>query len=129
MGRVAGGFALLFTCVLLLHGQVAEKDGKAWLDAQKDPPAMNVTGIWEGGDWGLVALSQHEGGRRIIGSADGWDVTGVVSGKTVYMLFWKNDTVMFSAKLTIEGPAQLTGVYAKGILTSTSKTIPIQLKK
>jgi hypothetical protein len=90
---------------------------------------MNVTGIWDGGDWGLVSLNQHQGGRRIIGTADSWDVTGIVSGKTVYLLIWKKDTIAFSAKLTIEGTSQLTGVYAKGILASTSKSIPMQLKK
>jgi hypothetical protein len=120
---------MVFAFSVLLHGQVAEKDGKAWLDANTDRPAMNVTGIWDGGDWGLVSLNQHQGGRRIIGTADSWDVTGIVSGKTVYLLIWKKDTIAFSAKLTIEGTSQLTGVYAKGILASTSKSIPMQLKK
>jgi hypothetical protein len=120
---------LVFACTVLLHGQVAEKDGKAWLDAYTDRPAMNVTGIWEGGVWGLVSLNQHQGGRRIIGTADSWDVSGVVSGKTVYLLIWKKDTVAFSAKLAIEGPSQLTGVYAKEILSSASKTVPMTLKK
>jgi hypothetical protein len=129
MRRVAGLFALLFACAMLLHGQNTEKVGKAWLDANTDSPAMNVTGIWNGGDWGLVSLNQQAGGRRIIGSADGWDVTGVVSGKTVYLLLWKKDKVAFSARLTIEGASQLTGVYAKSILSSASKTVPMQLKK
>jgi hypothetical protein len=129
MRRVAALIVLGFACTVLLHGQTGEKEGKAWLDANIDRPAINVTGIWNGGDWGLVALTQREGGRRIIGTADGWDVTGVVSGKKAYLLLWKKDMVAFSVKLTAEGAAQLTGVYAKGILSSASKTIPIRLKK
>jgi hypothetical protein len=129
MRRITALLVMVFAFSVLLHGQVEEKDGKAWLDAYTAPPQMNVTGIWDGGDWGLVSLNQHQGGRRIIGTADSWDVTGIVSGKNVYLLIWKKDTVAFSAKLTIEGPSQLTGVYAKGLLASTSKTIPMQLKK
>jgi hypothetical protein len=129
MRRIAGLFVLLFACTILLHGQNTEKDGKAWLEANIDPPAMNVTGIWDGGDWGLVSLSQHEGGGRIIGTADGWDLSGVVSGRTVYLLFWKKDKVAFSARLAIEGASQLTGVYTNGILSTDSKTVQMQLKK
>lgn len=129
MRRVAALFVLVFACTVLLHGQTEDKEGKAWLDANTDSPTMNVTGIWHGGEWGLISLNQQEGGRRVIGTADGWDVTGVVSGKAVYLLFCHHGKVAFSAKLTIESPSLLTGVYVKGILASASKTIPIQLKK
>ncbi|MGD0681482.1 MAG: hypothetical protein ABR990_05480 [Terracidiphilus sp.] len=129
MRRITTLFILVFAFSVLLHGQTDEREGKSWLDTNTAPPQMNVTGIWDGGDWGMVSLNQHQGGRRIIGTADSWDVTGIVSGKTVYLLIWKKDKVAFSARLTIEGSSQLTGVYAKGILSSTSKMIPIQLKK
>ena len=52
-----------------------------------------------------------------------------MSGKAVYLVFWKKDTVAFSSRLSIEGPTQLTGVYAKGILSPASKTIAMQLRK
>ena len=53
----------------------------------------------------------------------------MVSGKTVLLLFLKKDKVAFSARLTIDGPAQLSGSYAKGLPSPRSKTIPLQLKK
>ena len=116
-------------CAVSLHGQTEAAEGKAWLAASAEKPAMNVTGIWEGGDWGLVSLNQRQGDSRIIGTADGWDLSGVVSGKTVLLLFLKKDKVAFSARLTIDGPKQISGGYAKGLLSAASKTIPLQLKK
>jgi len=129
MRRVAALLALLFTCTILLHAQTNESDGKAWLETNTAPPAMNVTGVWDAGDWGTVTLTQHQGGRRVIGTADSWDVTGVVSGNTVYLVIWKKDKVAFTAKLTLDSSSHLTGVYAKGILSLASKTVPMQMKK
>ncbi|MFZ1083345.1 MAG: hypothetical protein WAN35_00115 [Terracidiphilus sp.] len=129
MKRVAALLALLFACAILLRAQTNESDGKAWLEANATPPVINVTGIWDAGDWGTVTLTQNKGGRRVIGTADSWDVTGVVSGTTVYLVIWKKDKVAFTAKLTLDGSSQLAGVYAKGILTPASKTVPMQLKK
>jgi len=38
-----------------------EVEGKAWLDAQKDPPEMNVNGVWDSEEWGDFHLTQAEG--------------------------------------------------------------------
>jgi hypothetical protein len=129
MRRVAALFVLQIAFTVLLHPQKEEKEGKAWLDAYADPPALNVTGVWTGKDWGKVSLNQREGSRKVIGSGDGWDISGVVSGKDVYLLFCHNGKVAYSAKMTAEGASQLTGTYANGILTSRSKTRPISLSK
>lgn len=129
MRRVTARFMMVFAFTVLLHGQNEEKEGKAWLDANTNPPAMNVTGLWVGRDWGNVSLNQREGGRWIIGTGDGWDISGVVSGKEVYLLFCHNGKIAYSAKLTAEGASQLTGIYANGILSSRSKTRPIRLSK
>jgi hypothetical protein len=129
MRRVTALLVLLFTCAILLHAQISERDGKAWLEANTAPPAMNVTGIWDAGGWGTVTLTQHQGGRRVIGTADSWDVTGVVSGNSLFLVIWKKDKVAFTAKLTLDSLSQLTGAYAKGILSPASKTVPMQLKK
>jgi hypothetical protein len=32
-----------------------EVEGKAWLDAQKDPAAINVNGAWDSEEWGPFA--------------------------------------------------------------------------
>lgn len=129
MRRSAALFVVVIAFTVLLHAQKEEKEGKAWLDANTDPPALNVTGLWQSHDWGRISLNQREGSRRVIGSGDGWDISGVVSGKEVYLLFCHNGKVAFSAKLTAEEASQLTGIYANGILSSRSKTRPIRLSK
>jgi hypothetical protein len=112
-----------------VFAQSEDKEGRAWLDANKQTPSLNVTGLWQGGEWGRVPLSQSEGGRRIIGTGDGWDVSGMVSGKDVFLLFSHNGKVGFSAKLTADGANLLTGVYAPGLLSPASKTRPIRLSR
>ncbi len=129
MRRVAALFVVVVAFTVLLYGQMLEKEGKAWLDPNTDPPAINVTGIWGTHEWGKISLNQREGSRRIIGAGDGWDISGVVSGKDVYLLFCHKDKVAFSAKLTADGPSQLTGIYANGILSPRSKTRPIVMSK
>jgi hypothetical protein len=112
-----------------VFSQSEDKEGRAWLDANKGAVTLNVTGVWEGGEWGRIPLSQQEGGRRIIGTGDGWDISGIVSGNEVYLLFSHKGRVGFSAKLASEGPNLLTGVYASGLLTPGSKTHPMRLSK
>jgi|SRR5579863_2847587 len=116
-------------CDQRIYGQSEDKEGRAWLDANRGAAALNVTGVWEGGEWGRIPLSQQEGGRRIIGTGDGWDISGVVSGNEIYLLFSHKGKVGFSAKLTSDGPNLLTGVYAPGLLSSGSKTHPMRLSK
>ena len=112
-----------------VFGQNQAQEGRAWLDANKEPAAVNVTGLWKSDEWGRVSLNQREGGRRIIGSGDGWDISGVVSGNDVYLVFFHKEKIAFSAKLRAESPVLLTGVYASGLLSSNSKTKPIRLSK
>ena len=119
---VAGMSALAF-------GQNQAQEGKAWLDANQEPAAINVTGVWKGGEWGRISLNQREGGRKIIGTGDGWDISGVVSGNNVCLLFFHKEKIAYSAKITAESPALLTGVYASGLLSSNSKTRPLRLSK
>jgi hypothetical protein len=129
MRRKAALLVVVIGFAVLLRGQKEEKEGKAWLDLDTDSPALNVTGVWDGQDWGKVSLNQREGGRKIIGTAEEWNISGVVSGKDVYLLFCYKDKVAYSAKLTADGPSQLTGIYAKGILSPRSKTSLIRLFK
>jgi hypothetical protein len=114
---------------VIILGQKEDREGRAWLEANHEAAAFNVTGIWRSADWGRVPLNQREGGRRIIGSGDGWDLSGIVSGNMVYLLFSHKGKVAYSAKLAVEGPAVLTGVYASGLLASRSKTRPMRLTK
>jgi len=110
--------------------QRVEKEGKAWLDTCPDAAAtMNVTGVWNDPKWGNISLNQHQDSRRVIGSGDGWDISGVVSGNSVCLLFSFRDKISFSAKLTAEGTTQLNGTYVKGLLSDKSKTTPMRLVK
>lgn len=121
---------LLVVFSLALFGQREDKEGKAWLDACAiDPAALNVTGLWRSQDWGRISLNQREDSRRLIGSGDGWEISGVVSGKTVCLLFSNKGKIAYSARLTAEGSATLTGVYAKGLLSPGLKTVAIRLTK
>ena len=113
----------------LLFGQKEDKEGKAWLDTFTEAAAVNVTGLWSSQDWARISLSQREGSRKIVGAGDGWEISGVVSGKIVCLLFTHNGKIAYSAKLTAEGSTRLTGVYTKGLLSSGSRTIPMLLQK
>lgn len=89
-----------------------EVEGKAWLDAQKDPPAISVNGAWDSEEWGAFRLIQTEGSREVSGNGGGYDITGVVSGKRLFMLFSTRHTVEYCATLSPNGENGLTGTYS-----------------
>jgi hypothetical protein len=105
----------LLVCIsfpsFLIAGTV-EKEGKAWLDAQKDPPAINVNGTWDSEEWGVLHLTQAEGSREVTGSGAGYGITGVVSGKRLFLLFTTKSTVEYCATLDTKGDNSFTGGYA-----------------
>lgn len=87
--------------------------GKAWLDAQKDPPAINVNGAWNSEVWGDFRLIQAQGGRNVSGDAPGYELTGVVSGKRLFLLFHSGKgKVEYCATLNSEADNKLSGGYA-----------------
>jgi serine/threonine protein kinase len=87
--------------------------GKAWLDAQKDPPAINVTGAWNSGEWGDLRLIQTQGSRDVSGDAPGYELTGVVSGKRLFLLFHNGKgRVDYCATLGTEANNKLSGGYS-----------------
>lgn len=89
-----------------------EVEGKAWLDSQKDPAAINVNGVWESEEWGTFHLKQVEGSRDVSGNGGGYDLTGVVSGKRLFLLFSEKHTVEYCATLSSDGENSLTGTYS-----------------
>ena len=106
---------LLLVCVSFptsLTAAKVEVEGKAWLDAQKDPPAMNVNGAWNSEEWGAFLLTQAEGSRDVTGKGGGYDITGVVSGKRLFMLFSTKHTVDYCATLSLSDENSLTGTYS-----------------
>ena len=81
---------LLLFCISFptsLAATKGEVEGKAWLDAQKDPAAINVNGTWDSDEWGTFHLLQSEGSRDVSGNGAGYEITGVVSGKRLFMLW------------------------------------------
>jgi hypothetical protein len=119
--------------VLVLNVGLSAKDldtrGKAWLDAHSEPAAVNVNGSWHEKDWGTVVLLQAEGSRDVTGDGDGWTITGVVSGKQVFLLFSNKSIVAYTAQLTSENDKSLNGSYAKGFMGEKTKTRPMHLIK
>lgn len=87
--------------------------GKAWLDAQKDPPAMNVTGAWNSEEWGDLSLIQTQGSRDVRGNAPGYELTGVVSGRRLFLLFHnRKGKVDYCATLDTAADNKLSGGYS-----------------
>ena len=102
----------LFLAIPADAGKV-EGAGRAWLDEHKDAPQMNVTGSWESADWGTLTLTQAQGSRDVAGTNSSYDLTGVVSGKELYLLFaTSNGGVAFCATLTSESDGLMNGTYS-----------------
>jgi hypothetical protein len=119
---------------ITLAAAKVEVEGKAWLDAQKDPPEMNVNGIWGSEEWGTFHLNQSEGSREVSGNGGGYDITGVVSGKRLFLLFSEKHTVEYCATLSPNGENSLTGTYSNrksrlhsGLCQESSR--PMNMKK
>lgn len=105
---------LLVSAVLsaatMMFAASLEKQGKAWLDQYKDPAHINVTGAWES-DFGTLQLDQAKDGRDVSGNGGGYQLNGVVSGKTLYLLFSKNGTIGYCAVVTASSDSSLIGQY------------------
>jgi hypothetical protein len=127
-------FLLLAVGVVLilavgLSAKNLDTKGKAWLDAHTEPAAINVNGDWHAKEWGKIVLNQAQGGRDLTGRGDGWDITGVVSGKQVFLLFSSHGTVVYSAELTSESETSLNGSYSKGFMSEKTKGKSMHLTK
>jgi hypothetical protein len=108
-------FAVFFLLVFAtsLNAGTLEKQGKDWLDAQKDPAAINVSGTWKSNEFGALTLTQTEGSRDVSGDGGGYDLTGVVSGKSLYLIFStkRHGTADYCAVVTTQSDTALIGEY------------------
>jgi hypothetical protein len=104
---------LVFLSLLAYAGTV-ESRGRAWLDAQEDPPLINVSGSWDVQDWGVFHLKQAEGSRDVSGDGYGYDLTGVVSGKRLFLLFHHGGgAVDYCATLSADDEAKnMSGTFS-----------------
>jgi hypothetical protein len=115
MGRLVVLSVLMLLCIALpaplIAGRLEDK-GKAWLDTQKDPAEINVNGGWDSEEWGVLHLSQTKESREVRGSGGGYELTGVVSGKNLYLLFASSrGTVDYCAVLKSDSDNSLAGHY------------------
>jgi hypothetical protein len=128
---------LLLLCISFptsLTAAKGETQGKAWLDSQKDPAEINVNGTWDSDEWGTFHLVQTEGGREVSGNGGGYVITGVVSGKSLFMLFSARRGVEYCATMSPNGENSLIGTYSsrKSLLHSgrcQEKSRPMNMKK
>ena len=132
-------FAMMFLLLYIsfptsLPAAKVEVEGKAWLDAQKDPPEMNVNGVWDSEEWGDFHLTQADGSRDVSGNGGGYHIMGVVSGKRLFMLLFANHTVDYCATLSPNAENSLAGSYSNrksrlhsGLCQESSR--PMNMKK
>lgn len=113
-----------------------------WLNAKSggEPPKIDITGRWsdiQGSGmftWGEGYLRQE--GNKISGAIGNYNITGIVSGKIVYLAFLYGGTVYYTARLEMFQDS-LTGNYfkakdkeqTKGYPTSFVKTADPTIKK
>jgi hypothetical protein len=101
----------LFVFAVSLSAGTLEGRGKEWLDAQKEPAVINVSGTWDS-DFGIMRLQQADGSRDVSGREGKYELTGVVSGKMLYLLFGTDHgTVDYCAVLSAESENLLNGSY------------------
>ncbi len=101
-----------------------------------EPARMNITGKWQDPDegntyfgWGKGHFQQE--GNKVGGAIGNYNVNGIVSGKTVYLVFSTGGIVYYKARLEMFQDL-LTGNYfnasdkeqTKGYPMSLSKTVP-----
>jgi hypothetical protein len=137
MKQLTFAVTLLLLCFSFPTSVAAAKvevEGKAWLDAQKDPAEINANGAWNSDEWGAFHLIQAEGSREVSGNGGGYDITGVVSGKHLFMLFSEKHTVEYCATVSPTGENTLAGTYSdrksrlhSGLCQESSR--PMNMKK
>ncbi len=121
--------AVVLILAVNLSARNLETKGKAWLDPHNEAAAVNVNGNWHEKNWGRVVLIQAEGSRDVTGDGDGWEITGVVSGKQIFLVFSHKGSVAYTAVLTSESDKSLNGSYSKGFMREKTKTRPMHLTK
>ena len=120
---------MVFVLAVNLNAKDLDTKGKAWLGAHSDAAAVNVNGSWHAKEWGKIVLIQAPNSRNVTGDGDGWDITGVVSGKQVFLLFSHKGKVNYSAELTSQPDNSLNGSYSRGFLDSKVKNKPMLMIK
>jgi len=89
------------------------KAGDRWLSDQFEAAEVNVSGNWVSNDWGHGTLRQN--GRNISGVLGGYNVTGILSGRSAYLLIADGEWYYYSAILEMPRAGVLTGRFSRAI--------------
>ena len=100
-----------------------------WLSAHKDSPQIDVTGEWYERAWGVVHLRQVQGTGNVVGNTPEYDIAGVVSGKSAYLIFSHKGKTDYSVILNLEEGNRLEGKYESGLMREESEGKSISLTK
>jgi hypothetical protein len=122
-------FGIVLVFATALRAKNLDTEGKVWLDAHNEPATINVHGVWQEKKWRYIELNQAAGSRELTGYGDGWVVTGVVSGKQVFLIFSHQGKIAYSAELAAQGENILYGSYSRGLMNDKSVRIPMRLTK
>jgi hypothetical protein len=135
-------FSIVFLTLSLIfviscaHAVLNQNEIDPWLNAISGgkPPEIDITGKWYDAQgstffgWGEGYLRQEQ--NKISGAIGNYNIKGVVSGKTVYLVFLYGGKVYYTARLEMFQDL-LTGNYfkasdkdqRKGYPTSFAKTV------
>ena len=122
-----------FLCLSLVSCGVSIIKGQKWLDSKTDKPEINISGVWISHEWGTATFKQED--NKVTGMLGDYPVKGVVSGNSIYLLMYSQDSVDYSADLKSSDNETFKGFYSKyGIIDEVIKdpgytTRPMSLKK
>jgi hypothetical protein len=133
---------LTLSLILVISCALKQTEIDPWLNTISGgkPAEINVTGKWHDPQgsgffaWGEGYLHQEQ--NKITGVIGSYNIEGVVSGKTVYLVFLYYGRVYYTARLEILGDL-LTGNYfsakdkeqKRGYPTSFVKIVEPTIKK
>jgi hypothetical protein len=122
-----------FLCLCLVSCGVSMIKGQKWLDSKTDKPEINISGTWISHEWGAATFKQED--NKITGMLGDYPVKGVVSGNSIYLLMYSQDSIHYSADLKLSDKETFNGFYSKyGIIDEVIHdqgyiTRPMSLKR
>lgn len=102
--------------------------GQAWLAASdKGPAKTNFEGVYYSPDWGTVGLKQRDG--KIAGAIAHFQVKGIASGKSAYLLLVDDSWVEYTMILRKKSCEIVDGSYSPHIPYTVKDSNPVHLDK
>jgi hypothetical protein len=96
---------------------LTDENVNPWLSSKAGQPAINVTGVWDGGKmmsggWGEGRFMQQ--GNRIDGTLGLYNVRGTVSGSEVHLALISKMLIYYTVSLKATDSATLEGKAVHG---------------